>query len=123
MIYCVIVICYYIIILMSNYRGKVDKITKILVLYNRLIKGVSINKTSFAIENSINKRSVGRGIEDIIMFLSEIYLTHELLFSRVSGEYCMTGCSNAEVTGVERMGLKYIDYSKLYELINIYEMA
>lgn len=85
--------------------GKIDKITRILILYNRLIKGENINKTSFALENGINERSVDRDIEDIRMFLSEIYSTHELLFDRVSGMYYMTGCNNAEVTGVELMAL------------------
>lgn len=85
--------------------GKIDKITRVLILYNRLIKGENINKTSFAIENGINERSVDRDIEDIRMFLSEIYSTHELLFNRISGTYYMTGCNNAEVTGVELMAL------------------
>lgn len=84
---------------------KTDKITRILMLYQRLIQGEHINKKSFSIEHSINERSVDRDIEDLRLFLSEIYSTHELLFDKISNSYYLTGCYDNEITGIELMAL------------------
>ena len=84
---------------------KTDKITRILKMYYTLIKGEYINKKTFSIEHGITERTFDRDIEDIRVFLSEIYSTSELRFDRVSNLYYLTGYHNVEITGVELMAL------------------
>lgn len=48
---------------------KIDKIIRILSLYNRLELGEEINKTSFSLDYNINEwKIVDRDIEDIRLF-------------------------------------------------------
>ena len=66
-----------------------DKNTRILILYQLLSEGKEINKSSFCIEHGISERSFDRDIEDIRLFLSEIYSADELLFDRKENCYYM----------------------------------
>lgn len=81
--------------------GNTDKITRILILYYRLIRGEWISKTEFSIEHGITERTFDRDIEDIRIFLSEIYTSKELLFDREEKAYHLTGCSQIEISAVE----------------------
>lgn len=70
---------------------KTDKITRVLILYHQLMDGMHINKAAFAWEHGITERSFDRDIEDVRLFLSEIYSPRELRFDRDTGTYYLTG--------------------------------
>lgn len=70
---------------------RTDKITRILILYDSLMRGRKINKIGFSAEHGINERSFDRDIEDLRLFLSEIYSADELLFDREDNSYRLTG--------------------------------
>ena len=78
-----------------------DKITRILILFNRLIRGEYIDKSIFSIEHNIAERSVERDIKDIRIFLSEIYTNNELLFDKERNAYYLTGGKHIDVSSVE----------------------
>lgn len=78
-----------------------DKITRVLLLYYRLSKGESINKVSFIKEHKVTYRTFDRDIEDIRLFLSEIYTNKELLFDRTRKVYYLTGVNNTEISAIE----------------------
>lgn len=64
-----IVNIYYNIFKIRNLMLKIDKIIRILSLYNRLELGEEINKTSFSLDYNINEwKIVDRDIEDIRLF-------------------------------------------------------
>ena len=71
--------------------AKTDKITRILTLYHQLLNGQHINKALFSWEHGINERSFDRDIEDLRLFLSEIYSPSEVQFDRDTGTYFLTG--------------------------------
>lgn len=68
-----------------------DKITRVLILYSQLLKGKVISKEMFCGEYEITKRSFDRDIEDIRLYLSEIYSGCELVYDRKQGGYLITG--------------------------------
>lgn len=80
---------------------KTDKITRILILYSLLIKGHKVNKFLFSMEHGINERSFDRDIEDIRLFLSEIYSPCELLFDKSDNSYYITGQTRNEMDSGE----------------------
>lgn len=82
-----------------------DKITRVLMLFNRLSRGEEINKTDFSIEHDVTERSIDRDIEDIRVFLSEIYASRELIFDRAKNVYYMSSCHQVEVSRVEIIAL------------------
>lgn len=61
-----------------------DKVSRILRLFHRLIQGQKLNKADFAKSNNISERSVDRDIEDIRYYLSEIHSNAEVLFNKGS---------------------------------------
>lgn len=63
----------------------VDKITRILMLYSKLMQGEIINKTRFCLETECRSRSFDRDIEDIRLYLSESYSASELRYDRREG--------------------------------------
>lgn len=71
--------------------SKTDKVTRILILYHKLLGGEHINKSAFSLEHNITERSFDRDIEDIRLFLSEIFSSSELLFDKESGTYYLAG--------------------------------
>ena len=81
--------------------GNTDKITRILILYYRLSRGECISKAEFSIEHGITERTFDRDIEDIRIFLSEIYTSKELIFDRERKVYHLTGCYEIEISVVE----------------------
>lgn len=79
----------------------VDKITRILLLYSKLIQGERINKILFSFETEISQRSFDRDIEDVRLFLEEIYSTQELKYDRISNEYFLEGSQRQKVEEYE----------------------
>lgn len=79
-----------------------DKVTRILSLYSKLIKGHVVNKEVFCREYEITKRSFDRDIEDIRLFLSETYSGYEVKYDRKKGGYIINGLRmNKEMDAVE----------------------
>lgn len=62
--------------------SKTDKITRVLMMYHQLMNGEYIDKSWFALEHGVNERSIDRDIEDVRLFLSEIYSSRELVFNK-----------------------------------------
>lgn len=85
-----------------------DKITRILFLYSKLIKGENINKTVFCAENDCSNRSFDRDIEDIRLYLSESYSASELIYDRGRNGYYISGTDRAELDLVEYLFLKQV---------------
>lgn len=52
------------------------------MLYHQLLNGEHIDKAAFSLEHNITERSFDRDIEDIRLFLSEIFSSNELLFDK-----------------------------------------
>ena len=67
-----------------------DKLTRLLWLYSKLLNGEEVNKWSFCLEADCQSRSFDRDIEDIRMFLSETYQAANLLYSRSENTYYLT---------------------------------
>ena len=61
------------------------------MLYHQLLNGEHIDKAAFSLEHNITERSFDRDIEDIRLFLSEIFSSNELLFDKESRTYYLTG--------------------------------
>jgi predicted DNA-binding transcriptional regulator YafY len=86
-----------------------DKITRILLLYSKLIRGEEVNKISFCMEADTSERNFDRDIEDIRIYLSEMYQTEELLYDRKDNNYYLSG--------VRREDLEIIEYRFLEHLL------
>lgn len=71
--------------------SRTDKNTRILMLYHQLLNGEHIDKAAFSLEHNITERSFDRDIEDIRLFLNEIFSSNELLFDKESRTYYLTG--------------------------------
>lgn len=78
-----------------------DKITRMIMLYHKLIDGKIINKLSFIKETEITERTFARDIEDIRLFLSEIYSTSELLFDKSKEGYYLKGYTKSKFSSAE----------------------
>ena len=78
-----------------------DKITRILLLYSRLIKGEKVNKFAFCMETDCIPRTFDRDIEDVRLYLSETFDTRELLYDRLNKVYYLSGVSKTELESVE----------------------
>lgn len=74
-----------------------DKITRMLLLYSKLIRGESVNKAVFCIETESSERSFDRDIEDIRLFLSEIYSVDEVVYDRANNHYNLSGITRKEL--------------------------
>ena len=80
--------------LRKNARGtgrEVDKTTRILLLYGRLVQGERINKMAFCMEAECLPRTFERDIEDIRLYLSEVHEDKELIYDRNNNTYCLQG--------------------------------
>lgn len=85
-----------------------DKITRLLILYSSLINGDEINKTMFCFENDCSPRSFDRDIEDIRLFLSEVYSVSELKYNRMNNMYYMEGSKKQELEVMEYLFIETI---------------
>ena len=70
---------------------RTDKNTRVLMLYHSLMTGQHINKNFFCQEHQINPRTFDRDIEDIRLFLSEIFSPNSIEYCREERTYYMTG--------------------------------
>lgn len=66
-----------------------------------LSKGNKVYKSLFSIEHGINERSFDRDIEDIRLFLSEIYSPNELVFDKSENAYYITGQTESDIDFIE----------------------
>lgn len=64
-----------------------DKITRLLLMFSKLLNGEEINKTIFCFENDCSPRTFDRDIEDIRLYLSESFSSAELRYKRSSNTY------------------------------------
>lgn len=101
-----------------------DKITRILLLYSRLIHGEKINKISFCFETESLPRSFDRDVEDIRLFLSDTFNTSELLYNRSENVYYLSGLNyyvleELEYEFIEKvlMGTKILRYDEMATLL------
>lgn len=85
-----------------------DKITRLLILYSSLINGDEINKTIFCFESDCSPRSFDRDIEDIRLFLSEVYSVSELKYNRLNNTYYMEGSKKQELEVMEYLFIEKI---------------
>lgn len=81
----------------------IGKVTRMLILYQRLFSGEKINKTTFCLEFEITKRSFDRDIEDIRLFLSESFSTNELLYNRKENYYELAKIRSGTLSGEEAL--------------------
>lgn len=85
-----------------------DKITRTLLLYSRLMKGEKINKFAFCMETDSIPRTFDRDIEDVRLYLSETFDAREIVYDRVEKVYYLTGISRKELELVEYQLLERI---------------
>lgn len=67
-----------------------DKITRLLLLYSRLFQGQKVNKLNFCMETDCLPRSFDRDIEDIRLYLSELFYAEELVYNRQENTYYLS---------------------------------
>lgn len=60
----------------------IDKVTRVLTLYSKLMSGKLVNKRTFIEEYGISSRSFDRDIEDIRIFFSETFSGMDLVYDR-----------------------------------------
>ena len=85
-----------------------DKITRILLLYSRLINGEKVNKNAFCLETDCQPRSFDRDIEDIRWYFNEALENNKLLYNRSENIYylkesCRTELEIMEYELIERL--------------------
>ena len=64
-----------------------DKITRILLLYKKLMSGEKVNKSEFCNETHCLHRSFDRDIEDIRNFFCDSFELEELIYDRRENAY------------------------------------
>ena len=85
-----------------------DKVTRILLLYSKLIQGEEINKTLFCFENEYSPRSFDRDIDAIRLFLSDTFSMSELTYDRTKNTYSIPGTQNVKLGIMEYFFLEKI---------------
>lgn len=85
-----------------------DKITRMLLLFSKLIKGEEINKTVFCFENDCSPRTFDRDIEDIRLYLSESFSLTELKYDRGRNIYFIAGTKRLELEPMEYLFVERI---------------
>lgn len=80
--------------------SKTDKNTRILLLYDALLNGNSIDKKTFSVEHCIDERTFDRDIEDIRLFLSESFSCRELIYDKEINAYQLSG---NQIKSIDRM--------------------
>ena len=74
-----------------------DKITRMLLLYSKLVRGEPVNKISFCMETESNERSFDRDIEDVRLYLSESFSTEEVIYDRTNNCYVLSGVAKQDI--------------------------
>ena len=78
------------------YKEKDHRINRILSIYERLVKGMILNKEQLALEFGVNNKSIQRDIEQIKFYLANQpkYASLELKYSRKYRGYQLLGSEN-----------------------------
>ena len=74
-----------------------------LFLYSKLLRGEKINKLGFCLEADILPRTFDRDIEDIRMYLSELFYAEELIYDRREKAYYLSGARHQPLEDMEYM--------------------
>jgi predicted DNA-binding transcriptional regulator YafY len=72
-----------------------DRATRVIILYSRLIHGEKIKKDVFCVKYGISTRTFDRDIDVIRAALSELYSAHEVIYDKKINQYYITGEKNA----------------------------
>lgn len=78
-----------------------DKITRLLLLYSKLTQGEKVNKLRFCMETDSLPRTFDRDIEDLRLFLSELFYNEELIYDRQGNVYYLTGLERKKLEDME----------------------
>lgn len=78
-----------------------DKLTRILLLYSKLIKGEQIDKALYCFENECSPRTFDRDIEVVRMFFSESFSFSELKYDKIQNTYYIEGAKRSFLEPVE----------------------
>lgn len=77
-----------------------DKVTRMLMLYQKLNRGNAINKLNYAMEFGITERSFDRDMADMRCFLSETFSGVELKYFKEENEYRLDDPSPRRKIGI-----------------------
>ena len=80
---------------------QMDKASRVLNLFSRLIRGEHILKANIAESHRISERSVDRDIETIRIFLADSYACGQLLFDKSDNTYYLSGWNNHSFSSIE----------------------
>lgn len=82
-----------------------DKVTRILILFYNLCEGKYVNKKEYCVEHGIAERSFDRDIEDIRLFLTEIYSGNDIVYDRDNKGYHLAYVSSGHLSGEETIAI------------------
>ncbi|NMM65521.1 WYL domain-containing protein [Clostridium sp. P21] len=85
-----------------------DKITRLLLLYSKLIQGEKVNKLSFCMETDSLPRTFDRDIEDVRLYLSELFCNEELIYDRQENLYYFAGPQRKALETMEYMFIERV---------------
>lgn len=85
-----------------------DKITRLLLLYSKLIQGEKINKLIFCMETDSLPRTFDRDIEDVRLYLSELFCNEELIYDRQKKVYYFTGSQRKVLEAMEYLFIERV---------------
>ena len=85
-----------------------DKMTRLLLLYSKLIQGEKINKLSFCMETDSLPRSFDRDIEDVRLYLSELFCNEELIYDRQENSYYFAGSQRKALEAMEYLFIERV---------------
>ncbi|WP_128100329.1 YafY family protein [Paenibacillus sp. DCT19] len=85
-----------------------DKVTRILILYDKLMKGEILNKHALASNLGVNGRSIQRDIDDIRVYLSEQHSGEDVIYDHSKKGYLKTEIPNGRLTAVEILAITKI---------------
>lgn len=78
-----------------------DKVTRVLMLFYNLCEGKYVYKKEYCMDHGIAERSFDRDIEDIRLFLSEIYSGNDIVYDRNNKCYHLAYVSSGHLSGEE----------------------
>ncbi len=70
---------------------RIDKVTRILMLYHKLINGHRVSKDLFCMDTGVSGRGFDRDIQDIRLFMSEEYFGTDVLYDKTDSAYYIPG--------------------------------
>lgn len=85
-----------------------DKITRLLLLYSKLSRGEKVNKLNFCLDTGISSRAFDRDIEDIRLYLSELFYVEELIYNRRENVYYLSNTQRQPLEIIEYLFIKRI---------------